>query len=28
VEVEMTDNPKRYMRQALQHVKECLMGTY
>lgn len=28
VEVEFTDNPTRYMRQALTHVKECLDGTY
>lgn len=28
VEVEFTDNPVRYMRQALTHVKECLDGSY
>lgn len=28
VEVEFTDNPKRYMRQALDHVKLCLAGEY
>ncbi|MFV0399890.1 MAG: sugar phosphate isomerase/epimerase family protein [Oscillospiraceae bacterium] len=28
VEVEFTDNPKRYMRQALTHLKECVEGIY
>lgn len=28
VEVEFSANPKRYNRQALAHVRECLAGTY
>lgn len=28
VEVEFTDNPKRYMKQALDHLKQCIDGTY
>ncbi len=28
IEVEFTDNPARYMRQALNHLRECMAGTY
>lgn len=28
VEVEFTDDPARYMREALRHVKMCLSGTF
>lgn len=28
VEVEFTDNPARYMRQALEHLRMCAMGAY
>ena len=28
IEVEFTDNPRRYMKQALEHLKQCLEGTY
>lgn len=28
IEVEFTDNPARYMRQALEHVKLCMAGEY
>ncbi len=28
VEVEFTDNPRRYMRQALEHLKLCMSGEY
>lgn len=28
IEVEFTDNPRRYMRQALDHLKLCLAGAY
>ena len=28
IEVEFTDNPKRYMRQAFEHLSECIAGTY
>lgn len=28
IEVEFTNNPKRYMQQALDHLRRCLEGTY
>lgn len=28
VELEFTDNPRRYNRQALEHLRQCLDGTY
>lgn len=28
IEVEFTDNPRRYMKQALDHIHACLNGTY
>ncbi len=28
IEVEFTDNPRRYMKQALDHIHACLDGTY
>lgn len=28
IEVEFTDNPRRYMKQALEHLKQCLAGEY
>jgi sugar phosphate isomerase/epimerase len=28
IEVEFTDNPKRYMKQALDHLRQCLAGSY
>ena len=28
IEVEFTANPKRYMRQAFEHLSECIAGTY
>ena len=28
VELEFTDNPRRYNRQALEHLRQCLAGTY
>ncbi len=28
VEVEFTDNPKRYMKQAIDHIRMCMDGTY
>jgi len=28
IEVEFTKNPKRYMRQAFNHLRECIDGTY
>lgn len=28
IEVEFTDNPKRYMRQAYEHLRECMTGKY
>ena len=28
IEVEFTDNPRRYMRQALEHVRLCEKGEY
>lgn len=28
IEVEFTDNPKRYMRQAFNHLRECIDGIY
>lgn len=28
IEVEFTNNPRRYMRQALEHLKQCVAGEY
>jgi len=28
IEVEFTANPKRYMKQAFEHLKECMDGMY
>ena len=28
IEVEFTDNPMRYMRQAIDHLRMCMAGTY
>ena len=28
IEVEFTDNPRRYMKQAIEHLRQCLDGTY
>jgi sugar phosphate isomerase/epimerase len=28
IEVEFTDNPRRYMRQALEHLRLCMAGEY
>lgn len=28
IEVEFTDNPRRYMKQALDHLRQCMDGTY
>ena len=28
IEVEFTDNPRRYMKQALDHIRLCLAGAY
>lgn len=28
IEVEFTNNPRRYMRQALDHLKQCIAGEY
>ena len=28
IEVEFTDNPRRYMKQALEHLKQCVDGVY
>jgi sugar phosphate isomerase/epimerase len=28
IEVEFTDNPKRYMKQAYDNLRQCLNGTY
>jgi len=28
IEVEFTDNPRRYMKQALEHLRQCVDGVY